>query len=55
MACLFGRTELVKALLEKGADPQRLNTAGETASRMAPLSLRIKMEAFVQSGSFSLV
>ena len=52
MACMFSRTEVVGALLRSEADMAMKNAAGELPSRLASVSLRMKMEAFRDTGTF---
>merc|ERR1712087_809193 len=53
MACLFNRTEVVGALLRAGADQSVQNAAGELPSRMASVSMKMKLEEYSKSGLFS--
>merc|ERR1712087_176243 len=46
MACLFGQTEVVGALLMAGANPDMKNATEELPSRMASLSIKMKIEEF---------
>ena len=52
LACMFNRTQVVKALLEAGADPALKNAAGELPSKIAPVTLRMKMDKYQQTGKF---
>ena len=49
MACIFNRGAVVRALLEAGADTSRRNAAGELATKLAPVSLRIRIESHVSA------
>ena len=42
----------VQALLEAGADPALKNAAGELPSKIAPVTLRMKMDKYQQTGKF---
>tara|TARA_B110001452_G_C15234915_1_gene427588 strand:- start:2646 stop:3389 length:744 start_codon:yes stop_codon:yes gene_type:complete len=52
LACMFNRTQVVKALLEHGADMTLKNAAGELPTKIAPVTLRMKMEKFSTQGKF---
>ena len=52
LACMFNRTQVVKALLEHGADMTLKNAAGELSTKIAPVTLRMKMEKFSTQGKF---
>lgn len=51
MACLFQRTEVAKALLLAGSDLTLKNAAGELPERMASVSLKMKLNAFKNTGT----
>ena len=54
MACLFQRTEVVKALLAAGADIEKQNAAGELPTKIANVTLKMKMLKFKETGNFGL-
>eukprot|EP00967_Tisochrysis_lutea_P079717 scaffold109196_cov29-Tisochrysis_lutea.AAC.1 len=43
LACIFTRCDIALALIDAGADPKRPNGAGELPSKLAPVSLRMKV------------
>ena len=52
LACMFNRTQVVKALLEHGADPKLKNAAGELPTKIASVTLRMKIDKFQSTGTF---
>jgi len=52
MACMFSRTEVVGSLLRANADMTTKNAAGELPTRLASVSLRMKMESYRDTGTF---
>mmetsp|Transcript_21519 Transcript_21519/g.72671 ORF Transcript_21519/g.72671 Transcript_21519/m.72671 type:complete len:245 (+) Transcript_21519:42-776(+) len=47
LACIFNRCDIALALIDAGADPARANGSGELPSKLAPVSLRMKVPALV--------
>jgi len=52
LACMFNRSLVVKALLEAGADMTLKNAAGELPTKIAPVTLRMKMDKYQNTGKF---
>ena len=52
LACMFNRAQVVKALLEHGADPTLKNAAGELPTKIASVTLRMKIDKFQSTGKF---
>ena len=52
LACMFNRQQVVKALLEHGADPMLKNAAGELPTKIASVTLRMKIDKFQSTGKF---
>lgn len=52
MACMFNRTDVARALCQGGADTELKNLAGELCTRMASVSLKMKIKKYQDTGTF---